>query len=170
MEFIYTLRCQKDKYYIGKTYNVQIEYNEHLDGTFCDITKEYKPYDIECILEVDDNISLEIVIAKYLNRYGSSNIYFHETDKKTIKRLRKEDNKKCICDKEHWLVECELNQKDKFWTNVLNRVVNKLTTNFKKSGICYRCGRYGHEVDECYARTHIEGHDLEDSDEECDFD
>ena len=41
MEYIYVLKCQKDKYYIGKTYNVQIEYNEHLDGTFCDITKEY---------------------------------------------------------------------------------------------------------------------------------
>ena len=54
MEYIYVLKCQKDKYYIGKTYNVQIEYNEHLDGTFCDITKEYKPCDIHSIFEVSD--------------------------------------------------------------------------------------------------------------------
>jgi hypothetical protein len=167
MEFIYVLKCQQEKYFIWKTYNVQIEYNEHLDGTFCQITKEYKPYDIDCIFELTDKITLNSVIAKYCNKYGSKNIYFLDIDTKKIKILRKEDDNKCICGQEHWLAMCPLNTKDKFWTMVLNKVVNKLTVKFHQSGICCRCGRYGHNDVECYAKTHIEGHDL-DSDE-CDF-
>lgn len=160
MEYIYALKCQKDKFYIGQTYNVQIEYNEHLDGTFCDLTKEFKPCDIDSIFEVSERITLNLIIAIYINKYGKKNVYFQETNKKEISKLRK--------NKDFGLVECELNLKDKFWTNILNKVVTNLTNNFKKSRICYRCGRYGHDVDECYATTHIEGQQLDNSDE-CDF-
>ena len=70
MEYIYILKCQKEKFFIGKTYNVQIEYNEHLDGSFCDFTKEFNPCDIVGIFELDTNISLELVSAKYVNKYA----------------------------------------------------------------------------------------------------
>ncbi len=170
MEFIYVLKCQKDKYFINKTYNVQIEYNEHLDGTFCDLTKEFKPYDIDCIFEVNEKVKLEFIIAQYVNKYGSSNIHFLDgSNQKEIKKYRKEKSNKCICDKEHWFTECKLNTKDKFWTILLNKVVNKLTVDFQKYGICYRCGRYGHDIDECFSKTHIEGFYLSDSDDEADF-
>jgi hypothetical protein len=46
------------------------------------------------------------------------------------KKLQKDDNKKCICEQEHWLTFCPLNTKDKFWTMVLNNVVNKLSQKF----------------------------------------
>lgn len=169
MEFIYSLKCQKDKFYIGQTYNVQIEYNEHLDGTFCDITKEFKPFDIDAIFEVSSTIPIELVISKYINKYGSKNIYFLDNINKTMIKDYKKNKQLCICEKPHFLSECQLNLKDKFWSNILNKVVTNLTSNFKKSGICYKCGRYGHEVDECFARTHIEGHDINSSEDECDF-
>jgi hypothetical protein len=31
----------------------------------------------------------------------------------------------------------------------------------KKSGECHRCGREGHWVADCYARTHVDGEELE---------
>ena len=164
MEFIYVLKCQLDKYFIWKTYNVQIEYNEHLDGTFCEITKEYKPYDIDCIFELSDRITLYSVIAKYCNKYGTKKIYFLDIDTKKIKKLQKNDNKKCICGQDHWLTSCPLNTKDKYWTIILNNVINKLSLKFHQSGICCRCGRFGHDDVVCYAKIHIEGYHL-DSDE-----
>jgi len=164
MEYIYVLKCQKDKFFIWKTYNVQIEYNEHLDGTFCDMTKEFKPYDIDCIFEVNENIILEMIIARYINKYSASSIYFiNEVNKKEIKKYKKNNN--CICGNDHFLTECNLNTKDQFWTKILNKVVNKLNIDFQKYSICCRCGRYGHDIDECYSKTHIEGFSLSDSED-----
>ena len=69
MEYIYVLECQKNKYFIGKTYNIQIEYNEHLDGTFCDLTKEYKPIGILCIFEQTKKINTNLII-KNISRFN----------------------------------------------------------------------------------------------------
>jgi len=170
MEYIYILKCQKDKYYIGKTYNVQIEYNEHLDGSFCDFTKEFKPCDIEGIFEIDTNIALELVIAKYVKKYDKKNIAFLETDAKAIKKLLKQINDNCICEsKEHWLDSCKLNLKDEFWSKMFNKIVNNFTKNCKDSQICCRCGRFGHFMDQCYAKKHTDGYNISDEDDDLEF-
>jgi hypothetical protein len=172
MEYIYILKCQKEKYFIGKTYNVQIEYNEHLDGTFCDFTKEFKPCDIEGIFELDTEINLELIVAKYVNKYDKKNVFFQETDIKEIKKLIKKINNKCICDSEsHWLDSCnKLNLKDEFWSKIFNKMVNNFTKNCKDSEICCRCGRFGHFMDQCYAKKHSDGYDLSDEIDEDDLD
>ena len=166
MEYIYVLKCQKDKYFIGKTYNVQIEYNEHLDGTFCDLTKEFKPYEIECIFELVENNDLDIVISKYILKYSKDNIFFIEGNKKEIKKLIKKNNNNCICNsKEHWLINCNLNNKQEFWAKMFMKVFNKINDKFKKVGFCHRCGREGHESNECFAKKHIDGYTISEDDE-----
>jgi predicted GIY-YIG superfamily endonuclease len=162
MEYIYALKCQKNKYYIGKTYNVQIEYNEHLDGTFCDVTKEYKPCDIDSIFELTDDITLNLVISKYVIKFGKENIFFEDTDVKKVKKLIKQNNIHCVCEENHWLEECKLNLKDDFWKKIFNNVFNKMTKTLQAKDICVRCGRYGHDMDECYARKHVDGYELSD--------
>jgi len=172
MEYIYILKCQKEKYYIGKTYNVQIEYNEHLDGSFCNFTKEFKPCDIDGIFEVDKNIAnLELVIAKYVNKYDKKSISFEETDVKLIKKILKTIHNKCICDSEsHWLDSCKLNLKDEFWSKMFNKMLNNFTKNCRESNICCRCGRFGHFLDQCYAKKHNDGYDLSDEVDENEID
>jgi len=168
MEYIYALKCQKDKYYIGKTFNVQIEYNEHLDGTFCDITKEYKPCDIDSIFELSDKIKYPDIISKYIIKYGKDNIYFESIDVKEVKKLIKKNNQNCSCH-DIWLVECKLNLRDSFWSKLFSNVFNKMTKNFKDSRICVRCGRYGHFMDQCYSKKHIEGHSLSETEDDDDY-
>jgi len=158
MEFIYILKCQKDKYYIGKSFNIQSDYNKHLDGNFCDITKTYKPFAIDAIFEHKDNIIYEHIIAKYIKKYKSINIYYENGDNDIIKKNKKGD--KCICNNMHWLTDCELNIKDEYQKNILSCIIDDLTTKFRKNGICYRCGRFGHDANICTAVLHIEGIEL----------
>ena len=167
MEFIYVLKCQKDTFYIGKTYNVQIEYNEHLDGTICDFTKQNKPCDIDSIFELTSDISLELVISKYIIKFDKKSIFFQECKTKEIKKYIKNDNKKCICNKsKHSFDKCTLNQKDKFWTKILNKIFQNFSKTCNDNNTCYRCGYYGHLMENCYARIHIDGNLLDDEEKD----
>jgi len=169
MEYIYILECQQNKFFIGKTYNIQIEYNEHLDGTFCDITKTFKPLSIHCIFDINSDININIIIGKYILKYGKENIYFLEEsyiNKKEIKTIIKLKNNNCICEKsDHWISTCSLNKKDDYWQKIINRVFNNITTDLKNNGICERCGRYGHKIDDCFAKKHIDGNNISDENE-----
>ena len=165
MEYIYVLECQQNKYFIGKTYNIQIEYNDHLDGTFCEITSIYKPINIHCILDLDNNFNINIIIAKYILKYGKQNVYFIEDyiNKKDIKKHIKLKNNNCICGKEdHWINNCTLNTKDAYWEKIINKVFNRISSDLKTNGICERCGRYGHDMKDCFAKKHVDGNNISD--------
>ena len=179
MEYIYVLKCktnlQSDKFFVGKTYNVQIEYNEHLDKKF-DFTKDFKHTDID-IDSVFENVNLELVISKYINKYGKSNVHFISLEEKQIKKIKKlikEPNDKCICKKtDHFLDKCHLNLTKEFWDKMMNRVINTIVSDFKKncneSDICCRCGRFGHFMDQCYAKKHADGYTISDEEQDNEF-
>jgi len=173
MEYIYVLECQKNKYFIGKTYNIQIEYNEHLDGTFCDLTKEYKPIGILCIFEETKKINTNIIIGKYILKYGKENIFFIQENyinKNLIKKIIKSNDSTCICkESNHWLNDCKLNTEKDYWKKLLGKVFTSISKDLKDNGICERCGRFGHDMDNCYAKKHIDGSNINDNND-FDFD
>lgn len=46
MEYIYILKLKNNKYYIGKTLNVENRFHQHINGTGSSWTKKYKPISI----------------------------------------------------------------------------------------------------------------------------
>lgn len=71
----------------------------------------------------------------------------------------------------HWLITCGETE-DRFgrkfkqskWWDVLDSVVDSFVqgggNNYNTKGKCYRCGRYGHYANECYAKTDANGRKL----------
>ncbi len=61
---------------------------------------------------------------------------------------------------------CDREFETKFGTIVHERTCKsknvKAQAPTKQSGACYRCGRSGHYVAECYANTHVKGYYLDD--------
>jgi predicted GIY-YIG superfamily endonuclease len=179
---IYILLLEKDKWYVGYTDRQDGErFKEHFDGNGSKWTQLYKPIQVmewrEGTLADENKVTLE-----YMNKYGWWNVrggkYCNIEMTKPPEELIPElpapinRNKKFITD------SSAQNKNDKSkrvcingrWVTVKNKQINiksiKKKYNANKSNDeCFRCGREGHWETDCYAKTDVNGSDLEDSDD-----
>jgi hypothetical protein len=62
-----------------------------------------------------------------------------------------------------------LNTEKDYWKKLLGKVFTSISKDLKDNGICERCGRFGHDMDNCYAKKHIDGSNINDNND-FDFD
>lgn len=215
MVFIYALKLENNKYYIGKTNNPSFRIESHFNTEGSSWTKKYKPIQVLELIPNCDNYDEDKYTIKYMEKYGITNvrggsfceIRLTESNILTLKQMIKSSSDKCfICGLSgHYAKECKnfksnkkmqpinLNDKCDCPTSyfsphrkgkcLLNKVLSyfddededideitklfAITSEPSKENTCYRCGRIGHYINECYAKTHINGKQLdEDSNSE----
>lgn len=75
MVFIYVLKCNNNKYYIGKTIkSVNRRFRKHKKGRGSSWTKKYRPIEIMKIYENCDNFDEDKYTKIYMNQYGIENV------------------------------------------------------------------------------------------------
>lgn len=121
MVYIYILKLENNKYYIGKTDNPEIRLNSHFNLNGSEWTKKYKPIEIIQIIPNCDNYDEDKYTKIYMDKYGINNVrggsYVKlELDTDTIKFLEKESigtNDKCFnCGiKGHFAKDCKNSNK-----------------------------------------------------------
>lgn len=215
MVFIYALKLNNDKYYIGKTINPSFRIESHFNTEGSSWTKKYKPIQVLEIIPNCDNFDEDKYTIKYMEKYGITNvrggsfceIRLTESNILTLTQMIKSSSDKCfICGLSgHYAKECKnyksdikiptinLNDKCDCVTSsfsphrkgkcLLNKVltyfddededIDKITKLFTKTleplkeNSCFRCGRNCHYINDCYAKTDINGTHLDEvSDEE----
>ena len=72
--FIYTLKLENDKYYVGKSRFPEIRINNHFNSNGSYWTKKYKPIEIIEIIETDDNFDEDKITLKLMNIKGIDNV------------------------------------------------------------------------------------------------
>lgn len=106
MKFIYILKLLDNKYYIGKTNNINKRLKQHFANKGAQWTKKYSPIKIDKIIYNKDIFDEDKWTLHYMNdkgihnvRGGSfSNIILKKEYVKTIERMLKSANDKCfIC-------------------------------------------------------------------------
>ena len=119
MSLIYVLRLSENKFYIGKTINLNRRFNEHLSGNAASWTKKFKPIEI---IETYDNLNIftEDSITKiYMQKYGIENvrggsycqIQIDNNFKKLLKREIYHATDKCLeCGGNHFVKYCKVNK------------------------------------------------------------
>jgi predicted GIY-YIG superfamily endonuclease len=163
MVFIYVLKLQHNKYYVGKTTNPSYRLDDHFTEGGSMWTKKYKPMTIHELKPDQPASSEQIVTQEYMGKYGIDNVRggpwckvsLTGPEKKMITQMIQGNSDACYKCGEigHFSKYCKGNTKPKI----------KKT---KKSILCDRCGRYNHTADNCFATSDINGDYIEEESEE----
>jgi GIY-YIG catalytic domain/Zinc knuckle len=124
MVYIYVLKLENNKYYIGKTDNPNIRLNAHFNCNGSEWTKKYNPLEIIDIIPDCDKYDEDKYTKIYMDKYGIDNVrggsYVKlELDTDTIKFLQKESiatNDKCFnCGMNgHFSKDCNKNKNNNY--------------------------------------------------------
>lgn len=139
---IYVLKLQSDKYYVGKTQNKEARLLQHFTNNGSAWTKKYPPIEVIRIISDCDDLDEDKYTLQYMKLYGIDNvrggsfvqIILDQATVNVIQRMIHGSENKCfVCGEDHFVKDCEWNIVD----------------------ACTKCGRVGHTIDKCYAKTNV---------------
>jgi predicted GIY-YIG superfamily endonuclease len=101
---IYILRLQGGKFYVGKSENVMLRYQQHLNGCGSAWTKKYKPISLEKTIENVSPFDEDKTTKEYMAKYGIENvrggsytaIELSEEDEDTLRKELRSANDCCL--------------------------------------------------------------------------
>lgn len=191
MTNIYILKLEENRYYVGKSKDIDNRYEQHISNDGSSWTQKFKPIEIIKVINNCDSFEEDKQVKQLMSIYGIDNvrggsytkINLTEEEKKLLQKEIWGANDCCIrCGrKNHFVKDCyanidinnnkiydlidvwccencdkEFRNKDECEQHELKCKKNK-----KNKNVCYRCGRYNHYQNNCYASTHIDGYDLD---------
>ena len=129
--WIYILKCQNNKWYVGRTNDVKKRLQQHFDGEGSEWTRLHKPIDVVEKIK-GDIYDEDKYTLKYMGKYGIENvrgaayaqIVLDENDKSSIeKRLNGIMDKCFVCGGNHFVKDCHEKYKNKVEDK--NIIINK---------------------------------------------
>jgi hypothetical protein len=185
---IYVLALSCDKYYVGKTTDIDFRIETHMQNHGSAFTKKYPPIELVNLIETNDEYDETKYTLKYMEIYGIENvrgasfcnINLSREEYALINKMILGSTDKCYtCGQGgHFAADCATirapvpifmrkiqksydSSYDSSYTN--SRYNNQ--TNFKERPKrrpkgCFRCGHESHYAEDCYATTHVKGYKL----------
>jgi hypothetical protein len=128
MVYIYILKLEYNKYYVGKTNNPNMRINNHFQENGSQWTKKYKPIKVLELIPDCDNLDEDKYTIKYMEKYGINNvrggsfcqIKLSDNNIITLQQMFKNITDKCyICGNiDHFAKDCNKNKVEKKEVNL----------------------------------------------------
>jgi len=118
--YIYVLSLVDNKYYIGKTTNLQSRLNDHYSGNIRSAywTKKYPPIGVIDLLIMANDYDEDKMVFEYMEKYGIDNVRggsfskvsLNPDEKKFINNILDSAMNRCFkCASNHFIKNCNLN-------------------------------------------------------------
>lgn len=139
--YIYVLKLESNKYYVGKTINPTTRIDDHIDSKGSEWTKKYKPVNIEEIIPDQDDLDEDKITLKYMRNVGINNVRggsfcqltLDEATKNVLQTMIYGSSNKCFkCGSDkHYITNCPKKNNAYGTTNTNNNKSNKKTSTNK---------------------------------------
>ena len=161
-EGVYVLELEGDKYYVGYSTNIRRRVKQHFEGAGAGWTEAHKPIRVDKVLPGKTKIDETMVTLKYMKRRGWKNVRGGPYVQVHMEHPpRTGDGTTCFhCRGNHFVRDCpELNACARCGNNhpTDNCCAGYHINGWPLEPMCVRCGRQGHWVEGCYAKTDARG-------------
>lgn len=149
-KMIYILRLANNKWYIGKSINVQKRYQEHLNGSVS-WTRKYRPIEIENTIDSDSPFDEDKYTKEYMSKYGINNVRGG-----SYCSINLDDEQMELLQREIWMA------KNLCLRCGRNHFIKDCYAKYDVDGyklLCNRCGR-DHNTNDCYAKYDVDGNKI----------
>tara|TARA_Y100001970_G_C14008552_1_gene737178 strand:- start:370 stop:861 length:492 start_codon:yes stop_codon:yes gene_type:complete len=157
--YIYVLQLKNDKYYVGKTDNLDSRFAQHFSGKAAAWTKKHRPIEVVEIIPDADEFDEDKYTKIYMREYGVENVRggsfcqfaLPDFQIESLKvELHASDDVCFLCNHAgHYVSECPTNKsknKKQKTKKIYKRKKNKKI-------VCYKCGIEGHYATKCNTNT-----------------
>lgn len=137
---IYCLSLENNKFYIGKTSNINYRLEDHFELQGSEWTKLFKPIKIIETFEIYNDFAEDMITLTYMKTYGIENVRGGSFSSIILDKSSNEIIQKMIFSSQDKCFGC--GQTNHFIKNC-----------FLKKVRCYKCKSYGHYANKCEIKT-----------------